>query len=81
MARFLFRFHFNIFGIVHLLKRPFTYRYESVANTVLSRRFTAHSRTPADIFNKAQIVHAIGFVQYHHLNGTEVHVVLLGVVN
>ncbi len=36
---------------------------------------------PADIFNKAQIVHAIGFVQYHHLNGTEVNVVLLGVVN
>ena len=84
VARFLFRFHFNIFGIVHLLERQFTYPVrkrggEQHVEALVCRRHTAEQ--PADIFNKAQIVHAIGFVQHHHLNGSEVNVVLLGVVN
>ena len=84
MARFLFRFHFNIFGIVHLLERQFTYPVrkrggEQHVEALIRRRHAAEQ--PADIFNKAQIVHTICFVQHDYLNGAEVNVVLLGVVN
>lgn len=65
VACLLFRFHFNIFGVVHLLERQFanTVREgcgEQHVQTLIGRRHAAEQ--PADVFNKAQIVHAIGFI-------------------
>ncbi|CGW97602.1 Uncharacterised protein [Salmonella enterica subsp. enterica serovar Typhi] len=80
----MLRFHFNIFGVVHLFKRQLANPIrqgggEQHVQTLRSRRHTTEQ--PADIFNKAQIVHAIGFIEYDDLNGAEVNVVLFGVVD
>ena len=84
MAGFLFRFNFDIFSAVHVLKRQFTdavreRRREQHAQTLRSRRHATEQ--PADIFNKAEIEHAIGFVQHHDLNGTEIDMILLRVID
>lgn len=84
MTRFLFRLDFNIFGVVHLFKRQFanTVRKgcgEQHIQTLIGRRHATEQ--PADIFNKAEIVHAIGFIQHDDLNRAEVNVILFGVIN
>lgn len=84
MARFLFRLDFNVLGVIHLFERQFADairkgRGEQHVQALSGRRHAAEQ--PADIFNKAEIVHAIGFVQHDNLNGAEVNVVLLRVIN
>ncbi len=84
MAGFLFRFHFHIFSTVHVLKCQFTDAIrkggrEQHAQTLGSRRHATEQ--PANIFNKAEIEHAIGFVQHHNLNSTEINVILFRVVD
>ncbi|SXT89990.1 Uncharacterised protein [Klebsiella pneumoniae] len=84
VARFLFRLDFNVLGVIHLFERQFADairkgRGEQHVQALSGRRHAAEQ--PADIFNKAEIVHAIGFVQHDNLNGAEVNVVLLRVID
>ncbi len=84
MACLLFRLDFNVLGVIHLFERQFADairkgRGEQHVQALSGRRHAAEQ--PADIFNKAEIVHAIGFVQHDNLNGAEVNVVLLRVID
>ena len=84
VARFLFRLNFDVFGVVHLFERQFTDAVreggrEKHIQALRRRRHAAEQ--PADIFNEAQIVHTVCFVEYHNLDRTEVNVVLLGVID
>ncbi|VFS88911.1 Uncharacterised protein [Raoultella terrigena] len=84
VTRFLFWFDFNVFGVVHLLKRQFADPVgkgggEQHVQALVSLRHTTEQ--PADIFNKAEIVHAIGFVEDDNLNSAKVDMILFGVVD
>ena len=84
VARLLFRFDFNVLGVIHLFKRQF-------ANAIREGCRKQHVQTlggwrhtteqPTDIFDKAQIVHTIGFIQHHDLNRAQVDMVLFCVVD
>ena len=84
VARFLLRLNFDVLGVVHLFERQFTDAIrkggrEQHVQALIRWRHTAEQ--PTDIFNKAEIVHAIGFVKHDNLNGAEVNMVLFGVVD
>ncbi|MNV47886.1 hypothetical protein D3C71_1397690 [compost metagenome] len=84
VAGFLFRFHFDIFSVVHLLESQFAYAIgqggrEQHVQALIDRRHAAEQ--PANVFDKAQIVHTVGFIQYHDLNCTQIDIVLFGVID
>ena len=84
VAGFLFRFHFNIFGVVHLLEGQLAYAIgqgggEQHVQALIGRRHAAEQ--PTDVFDKAEIVHAIGFIQHDNLHRAEIDIVLLGVID
>ncbi len=72
MAGFLFRFNFNVFGVVHILKGQFTHAEgegggEQHIEALVSGRHAAEQ--PANVFNEAEVKHSVSFVEYHHLDG------------
>ncbi|MNP78739.1 hypothetical protein D3C76_1764270 [compost metagenome] len=84
MAGFLFRFHFNIFSVVHLLESQLAYAIgkggrEQHVQALIDRRHAAEQ--PANVFDKAQIVHAVGFIQHQNLDSTQIDIILFGVVD
>ena len=84
VTRFLLRFHFYIFGVVHLFERQLAYAIrkgsgEQHVQTLIGRRHAAEQ--PANVFNEAQIVHAVSFIEHHNLDCAEVNVVLFGVID
>ncbi|MNS60932.1 hypothetical protein D3C72_939440 [compost metagenome] len=84
MTCFLLRLDFHIFGVVHLLERQFTnaVRESRGEQHIQALRSRWHAtEQPADVFDEAQIVHAICFIEYHNLDSTEVNVVLFSVIN
>ena len=81
---FLLWLHFHILGVVHLFERQFANAVrkgcgEQHVQTLIRSRHAAEQ--PADVFNEAQIVHTVGFIQHDNLDGTEVDMVLFGVVD
>lgn len=69
VAGFLLGFHFHIFGVVHLLECQFAYairqgRREQHVEALIRGWHAAEQ--PADIFNEAQIVHTVSFIQHHN---------------
>ena len=84
MTCLLFRFDFNVLGVIHLFERQFANAVreggrKQHVQALSGWRHTAEQ--PTNVFNKAEIVHTIGFIQYHDLNRAQVDMVLFCVVN
>ena len=84
MTGTLFRFNFNVFRVVHLLKCELTdavgkCRGEQQVHTLGTWRHMAEQ--PADIFDKAEIVHTVSFIENDNLNGAQVETALFGEVD
>lgn len=77
--RFLLRFYHHMFRIVHVFKSQLLHAVreggrEQHVETIFGLRHTAEQET--NVFNKAEIKHAICFIQYHCLNVIEVEYTL-----